>query len=385
MKKVVIAIDSYKGSLTARQACAAVAEPIRERYPECEVIEMPVSDGGEGLTDVLVGQLSGHKHKIMVVDPLMRELEVELGSVEGCAIVEMAAAAGLTLLKKREQNPMKTTTYGVGLMIRAAIDLGYKKILLGLGGSATTDAGFGALQALGLRCFNSQGRLIKEPITGAMLADIVHIDSSALRRTLADIDIRMVCDVENPFCGPNGAAMVFSKQKGASYDDLVALDAGLRNVAHVIKRSTSISIDTIRGAGAAGGFAGSLASLANARIVKGIDQVLSMLHFDEKVEGADLIVTGEGRIDSQSFMGKVVGEIVGRMANRDVAVLAVTGQLANRQIVMNRGLMDVVVVTPENADFVSQMVPDVARVNIINSMREWLKEDHLGLEIDKEQ
>lgn len=377
MDKVLIAMDSFKGSLTAAEACAAVSRAVAERYPECVVDEMPLSDGGEGLTEVLVNRLGGRRHKVVVVDPLMREIEVELGAVDGCAVIEVASAAGLMLLGEKERNPMKTTTCGVGMMIRAAMDLGYKRMLIGLGGSATTDAGFGALQVLGLRCFNSQGRLIREPITGSNLADIAHIDTLALRRSLSGVDIRVVCDVQNPFCGHNGAAVVFSPQKGASADDVAVLDAGLRSLSHVIKRTTSVSVENMRGAGAAGGFGGSLAALTGAVMVSGAEEVMGMLHFGERMEGVDLVVTGEGCIDGQSLMGKVVGCVVSRVRRERIPVLALGGRVESRAGLMSHGALNVLEVSDRKADLKSQMQREVAADNLYRTMAEWLKFDKL--------
>ena len=176
MKKVVIAVDSFKGSLTATEVAESVTKAFNDVNPECEVVSLPLSDGGEGLTEVLVNHLGGRYHTIDAVDPLMRPIKVQFGAVGRCAIIEMAAAAGLTFLSDEERNPMNTSTYGVGVMMQAALDLGYRKFLIGIGGSATNDAGLGAMQALGLRCYNSQGRVIKEPIKGSMLQDVTHLD-----------------------------------------------------------------------------------------------------------------------------------------------------------------------------------------------------------------
>ena len=182
MQKIVIAVDSFKDSLTSSQVADTIEKALRDADSELNIVKMPISDGGEGLTDVLVNALGGRFHIIDTVDPLMRPIKVKFGSVENTAIIEMAAAAGLELLKPEERNPMHTTTWGVGLMMQAALDLGYKKMLIGLGGSATNDAGLGAMQALGLRCYNSQGRIMKNGITGKDLADLAHIDLFTLKR-----------------------------------------------------------------------------------------------------------------------------------------------------------------------------------------------------------
>lgn len=377
MNKVVIAMDAFKGSLSAAEATAAVARALTDSIPGCTIDSIPLSDGGEGLTTVLVQSLGGHIHTINAVDPLMRPITVQFGAVSGCAIIEMATAAGLTLLTKKERNPMRTTTYGVGMIIRAALDLGYKQLLIGLGGSATTDAGLGALQTIGLRCFDSQGRLIKEPITGAMMNDISHLDTGALRRTLDGIDIKVVCDVQNPFCGPNGAAFVYSPQKGATPADVIVLDNGLRTLSHLYRRISPISVDSMKGAGAAGGFGGTLAALTGATMASGIDVVLDLLRFSERVEGADLVITGEGRIDQQTLMGKLVLGVVHRVRAMHIPVLALAGQIENRAAIMRTGLLDALEITPRGTDPDEQMRPEVAARNIYDTMTEWLKFDHL--------
>ena len=243
MKKVVIAVDSFKGSLSATEVAEAVTKAFNDVDPECEVFSLPLSDGGEGLTEVLVDHLGGRYHTIDAFDPLMRPIKVQFGAVGRCAIIEMAAAAGLTLLSEAERNPMNTTTYGVGVMMQAALDLGYRKFLIGIGGSATNDAGLGAMQALGLRCYNSQGRVIKSPITGAMLQDVTHLDLTSLKRKMADVELTVACDVQNPLFGPQGAAVVYGPQKGANEEDVKVLDAGLRHISHVWRRCCGVTIE----------------------------------------------------------------------------------------------------------------------------------------------
>lgn len=365
-------MDSFKGSLSAIEATEAATKAISDVLPACEVEKIPLSDGGEGLAAILVHQLGGHIHRIDAVDTLMRPVSVKLGAVEGCAIIEMAEAAGLTLLAEHERNPLNTTTYGVGMMIRAALDLGYRKLLVGLGGSATNDAGLGALQAIGLRCFDSHGMPITTPVTGAKLADIAHIDISRMRNRLRGVALLVVCDVTNPFCGHNGAAYVFAPQKGASPDGVLLLDAGLRKVAHVIKHDTGISVEHLNGAGAAGGMGGTLTALAGAAMVHGIDEVLDLVHFDSRICNAGLIITGEGRLDAQSAMGKVISGVVSHSKLQNIPVLAFVGRVDNPHSIRKIGLLDAVEITPHDTAPKDYMQPSVAADNLCCAVKNWL-------------
>lgn len=373
MQKIVIAVDSFKDSLTSSQVADTIEKALRDADSELNIVKMPISDGGEGLTDVLVNALGGRFHIIDTVDPLMRPIKVKFGSVENTAIIEMATAAGLELLKPEERNPMHTTTWGVGLMMQAALDLGYKKMLIGLGGSATNDAGLGAMQALGLRCYNSQGRIMKNGITGKDLADLAHIDLFTLKRKFQDIEIKVACDVHNPFFGPQGAACVYAAQKGASPEEVQLLDAGLRHTSHVWRRSGGMIIDNVQGAGAAGGFGGTLSTLLNAKVSTGIECVLDLLHFNEQIEETDLLITGEGSIDAQSFMGKALSGILRRANQFHIPVLAVAGRILDRDALIRAGVSDCIEITPRNMSIEEAIVPETAKTNLYNAVNNWYK------------
>jgi glycerate kinase len=375
MKKVVIAVDSFKGSLSAPEVAGAVAKAFNDVVPECEVISLPLSDGGEGLTEVLVDRLGGRYHTIDAFDALMRPIKVQFGAVERCAIIEMASAAGLTMLAENERNPMNTTTYGVGVMIQAALDLGYRKMLIGIGGSATNDAGLGAMQALGLRCFNSQGRVIKTPITGAMLQDVAHIDLTSLKRKMANVELTVACDVQNPLFGPQGAAFVYASQKGADAEEVKILDAGLRHISHVWRRCCGITIEHQPCMGAAGGFGGAFATLLNAQLRSGIDCILDILDFDNIVEDADLVVTGEGTIDAQSLMGKALTGLLRRSKQASVPVLAIGGYIADKEMIIRAGVSECLEVSSRSISIDEAMQPDIARQNIISVISNWIKVD----------
>lgn len=375
MKKVIIAVDSFKGSLSAPEVAGAVAKAFNDVVPECEVISLPLSDGGEGLTEVLVDRLGGRYHTIDAFDALMRPIKVQFGAVERCAIIEMASAAGLTMLAENERNPMNTTTYGVGVMIQAALDLGYRKMLIGIGGSATNDAGLGAMQALGLRCFNSQGRVIKTPITGAMLQDVAHIDLTSLKRKMANVELTVACDVQNPLFGPQGAAFVYASQKGADAEEVKILDAGLRHISHVWRRCCGITIEHQPCMGAAGGFGGAFATLLNAQLRSGIDCILDILDFDNIVEDADLVVTGEGTIDAQSLMGKALTGLLRRSKQASVPVLAIGGYIADKEMIIRAGVSECLEVSSRSISIDEAMQPDIARQNIISVISNWIKVD----------
>lgn len=375
MKKVVVAVDSFKGSLSAREVAETIKFVFNEILPECEIVSLPLSDGGEGLTEVLVNHLGGRYHTIDAFDPLMRPIKVQFGAVGRCAIIEMAAAAGLTLLAEKERNPMNTTTYGVGVMMQAALDLGYKKFLIGIGGSATNDAGLGAMQALGLRCYNSQGRVIKEPIIGKMLQDITHLDLTSLKRKMADVELTVACDVQNPLFGPQGAAMIYAPQKGANVEDVKVLDAGLRHISHVWRRCCGVVVENQPCMGAAGGFGGAFAALLDAKLRSGIDCILDILEFDKHVEEADLVITGEGSIDAQSLMGKALTGLIKRSNQAGVPVVAIAGHISDKEQIIKAGVSECLEVSSRSISIEEAMQPDMARQNIISVLSNWIKVD----------
>ena len=375
MKKVVIAVDSFKGSLSANEVADTIAKVFYDVCPECEVVSLPLSDGGEGLTEVLVNRNNGRYHTIDAFDPLMRPIKVQFGAIGRCAIIEMAAAAGLTLLAEEERNPMNTTTYGVGVMIQAALDLGYRKFLIGIGGSATNDAGLGAMQALGLRCYNSQGRIIKDPITGSMLNDVTHLDLTSLKRKMVDVDLTVACDVQNPLFGPQGAAVIYAPQKGANAEEVQILDAGLRHISHVWRRCCGVVVENQPCLGAAGGFGGAFAALLGAKLRSGIDCVLDALDFDKVVDDADLVITGEGTIDAQSLMGKALSGLIRRSNQAGVPVLAIGGRVLDREVIIKAGVSECLEVSSRSISQEEAMQPEIARQNIISVISNWIKVD----------
>lgn len=352
MRKIVIASDSFKGSLSSAEVASVAASAIREVHPSCEVVQLPVSDGGEGLLDAFKAvsaassSISAEVVKCLAADPLMRPLETEYLVVDSgssradtsssearTAIIESASAAGLCLLRENERNPLETTTYGVGMMIMDAIAGGCRKILLGIGGTATNDAGTGLLSALGFRFKNKEGECV-EALRGRDLKNIAEVDVSGVGQDVLQTEFVVACDVDNPFCGPSGAAFVFAPQKGADKEMVEDLDEGLRSFAEVMEAGLQEgllrgrSIKNLPGAGAAGGSGGAMAAFLGAELKPGIETVLDALDFDRVAEGADLIITGEGCLDSQSAGGKTPYGVMHRGLRLNIPVVAVCGSCA---------------------------------------------------------
>ncbi len=320
--KIVVALDSFKGSLTAVQACDIVAQALRSSVPGVEVVTKPMADGGEGTASVLMAAAGGQWISKAVMGPLP-DMEVEAGFVwlpdDRTALVEMATASGLPLLRPEQRNPLRTTTYGTGQLIQAAVDYGANHILLAIGGSATVDGGVGAAMALGWRFLTRGGREVD--FGGGQLLNVEGIFPPAhpLKAT-----VEVLCDVDNPLCGEHGAAQVYGPQKGATPGMVEQLDAGLAHLARVVKEQLGRDIACLPGAGAAGGLAAGAVAFLNARLVPGIDAVMSQTRLTEAVAGADWVVTGEGSFDEQSLRGKVVSGVtrVARAAGARIAVCA---------------------------------------------------------------
>ncbi len=327
MTKIVIAPDSFKGSLTAPQICDALEEGIREVIPQAMIIKAPMADGGEGTVLCLVNATGGKILKKKVVGPLGERVEATYGILgDGkTAVIEMASASGLPLVPEDKRNPMLTTTYGTGELIKAALDHGCRKIIIGIGGSATNDGGVGMAQALGVKFLDKEGKEIG--FGGGELKKIVKIDMGHLDKRIKDTEILVASDVKNPLCGPNGASYVYGPQKGATPDMVEELDQGLSHLAEIIKRDLGKDVRDIPGAGAAGGLGAGLMAFLNAKLRPGIELVMEAIGFHEKVAGSTLVITGEGKMDRQTIYGKVpVG--VAKVAKRfGIPVLAICAVL----------------------------------------------------------
>lgn len=371
MKKVVIAIDSFKGCLASAEAGKAAAEGVQAVYPQCETIVLPVADGGEGMLDLLIAATNGKSITLRAHDPLMRLQDARYGiSGDGkTAFIEMAAICGLPLIPKDKRNPMLTSTYGTGELICNALEHGCRNFIIGLGGSATNDAGLGMLQALGFRFLNKAGEelgCIEKGIAlcGAMMSEVAFVDSSSIHPALHDSYFTAACDVRNPFFGTNGAAFVFAPQKGADHEMVLKLDAGMQQLASAIQKHSGKDISLCPGAGAAGGMGGGLLAFLNAELKPGIQLLLDTLHFSEKIKDADLIITGEGKADRQTIMGKVPYGILEEARKHKVPVILLAGSIEDTDILNDTGFKGVFSITPSPILLEQAIKPDFAKENI---------------------
>jgi glycerate kinase len=363
MKKIVVASDSFKGSLTSSQVADSVERGIHTVYPQCQVVKVDVADGGEGTVDAVVGALAGEKVVARVQDPLGREIEAMYGIAGDMAVMEMAAASGLPLLSPDERNPWNTSTYGTGQMIKDALDRGCRRFMVGIGGSATNDAGMGMARALGFKFYDRNGVEVSEGV-GGRLKDVAGIDDSEIDERLAECTFTVACDVDTPFCGKTGAAYVFAPQKGADEEMVKLLDEGMYNYAGVIKEKYGIDIVPMSGAGAAGGLGGGFKALLGASLKKGVDMVLDAIHFDELLCGADLLITGEGKVDFQTPRGKTASGVLSRGLKAGVKVVAIGGRVDMCDELMSMGFSGIYPITEEKLPLEVAMRYDVASENV---------------------
>lgn len=326
MKKCVVVSDSFKGTVSSCEICAIAQRVIPRHFPACEVVCIPVADGGEGTVDCFVQTMGAQRVEITVTNALGEKSAAAYARLGELAIIEMAAAAGLPQVGAL-RCPGTATTYGVGELIAHAVDSGCRKILLGLGGSATNDGGCGCAAALGVGFLDADGQSFV-PV-GDTLGRIVRIDTAEAEALLRSVEITVMCDVTNPLYGPTGAAYVFAPQKGADAEKVKSLDAGLRHFGDVIRSQYGLDVSAMPGAGAAGGMGAGCVALLGGTIQSGIDAVLDVTGFDRQLEGADLVITGEGRIDSQSADGKVVSGVARRTRAKGVPLIAIAGGIAD--------------------------------------------------------
>lgn len=328
--KVVIACDSFKGSVSAVEAVSYLEEGIRRVWPDACIDGIPVADGGEGTVDAFLHSLPGERITVPVMGPLGDPVQADFALLnDGTAVIEMAAASGLPLLAPEERNPMCTTTYGTGQLMAAALDAGCTRLVLGLGGSATNDGGAGMAQALGVKLLDAQGRSL--PPGGGALNRLERMDLSGLDPRLASIPIVVACDVTNPLCGPQGASAVYGPQKGADNEMVWKLDENLAHFARIGLACMGRDVAQVPGAGAAGGLGAGLLLFTNAQICSGITTVLDTVGFDRRIADADLVVTGEGRIDGQSVCGKTPVGVAQRVkAQRNIPVVAIVGGIGSQ-------------------------------------------------------
>lgn len=325
--KIVIAPDSFKECLSARQVASNIALGIRKIAPNAEIYQIPISDGGEGVLEALINGVGGRRISVSVMDPLMRLIKAEYGILKdgNTAVIEMAKASGLELLKEPEKNPLITTTFGTGQLIKDALDKGCNKIIIGIGGSATNDGGVGMVRALGAKFLDDQGEEIPEG--GGSLGGLTTIDLSNFDDRIQNCEIIVACDVSNPLSGANGASMVYGGQKGGSMEDLEFLDSNLAHYATKIKTTIGINIAQIPGAGAAGGTGAGLLAFLKGQLVNGIELILQTIKIEEFIKQADLVFTGEGKIDGQTLHGKTISGIAAMAKKHEVPVIVLTGKI----------------------------------------------------------
>lgn len=325
--RILVAPDSFKGSVSAPEAAEAIARGIRAVFPAAEVVKLPIADGGEGTVDALVTATGGRTEARTVSGPLGEPVRARWGVLgDGAtAVIEAAAASGLTLVPPARRDPRVTTTRGTGELVRAALDAGLRRIVLGIGGSATNDGGAGLARALGARLLDADGRDLPEG--GAALARLARIDLSGLEPRLAGVELLVACDVDNPLTGPRGASAVFGPQKGATPEAVRALDAALARYAEVARAATGRDVADRPGAGAAGGLGAGLLLFTPARLVPGVELVLEATGFDRLLERAALVFTGEGRTDRQTAMGKAPAGVAAAARRRGVPVICLSGAL----------------------------------------------------------
>lgn len=376
-KTIIIAMDSFKGSLTSVQAGNAVAEGIKRVYPKSEVIVLPMSDGGDGMLETCMQIIKGGKIIHAQVHNPLNEISKAYYAISADgkkAYIEMAIASGLTLIPETKRNPMDTTSYGTGELICDALDKGCRHFFIGLGGSATNDAGLGMLQALGFRFYNHPKKSDKRyeiridaAINGRSLMQIERIDTSAIHPALHEAQFTIACDVSSPFYGPQGAAYVFAPQKGANAQMVQQLDQGLQHVAQVIYNHTGKDISHVPGAGAAGGMGGSLIAFLNAQLISGTQFMLTLLDFREKIKNADFIITGEGKSDSQTLMGKIPYGILHEALQLRIPVILLSGGIEDIVQLNSAGFSAVFSATPFPLTLQQAMLPQTAYANIANA------------------
>jgi glycerate kinase len=345
--KIVIAPQGFKGNLTALQVAQAIENGIKRVAPSAMTTIKPMADGGEGTVQALVDATGGKMMTTEVTDPLGGRVNAHWGilSDQTTAVIEMAAASGLPLVPPEKRNPLVTTTYGTGELVRAALDHGCQKLIIGIGGSATNDGGAGMAQALGARFLDAKGENL--PFGGAALARLAHIDVSSLDSRLTDFDVTLASDVNNPLCGPRGASAIYGPQKGATPEMVKQLDAALSHYADVIQKDLGIDFRNVPGAGAAGGLGLGLMVFLKAKMIPGIDVVIKATKLVDDLKDADLVFTAEGRIDRQSAMGKVPTGVALKAKEFGIPVIALAGEVADDcRVVYEQGIDAVLSIAP---------------------------------------
>ena len=343
-KNIIVAIDSFKGCLTSAEANQAAARGILDKMPDAEVVQVPVSDGGEGFMEAFQAAMGGELVEVNVKDPLMRPIMAQYLMTGNTAVIEIAKASGLTLLSPEERNPMVATSYGTGQLVVNAVRRGCRRIIVGLGGSATSDCGIGMLRAV-----------IDSFSKGGTWNDVHALD---------DVQVTIATDVTNPLCGEHGAAFVFAPQKGATHEQVLALDARAKRFAAVSAKHLGHDCQHMPGAGAAGGLGYAFLQYMKAECRSGIDLLLDTIHFDDLLQGADLVITGEGSADRQTLMGKLPFGILQRAQNHHIPVMLIAGRIADEPLLLDAGFARVACINPPGLPLEIAMRPATAKENI---------------------
>jgi len=336
--KVLIAIDSFKGSISSIDGSKAISLGIKDIYPDAEIITLPLADGGEGTAESLVQATEGQLIQKEVTGPLNEKVDAIYGILgdQKTAVIEIASACGLPLVPSDRRNPLLTTTYGVGELICDAIDRGCREFIIGLGGSATNDAGVGMLQALGFRFLNQHDEEIG--LGGRGLQNIQKVDVTSVHPEIKNCKFKVACDVNNPLYGPNGATHVFGPQKGATAKMIIELDKGLKNFAQITLNTLGTDIHNIAGAGAAGGLGAAFAGFLRTKLQSGIQLVLDIIRIEEKIQGVDYVITGEGKLDGQTSMGKAPLGITQLAVRYNIPVIALAGSIEETSTLNELGI-----------------------------------------------
>ena len=337
--KIVVAPDSFKGSITALQAAAAMEQGLRRVFPNAVIEKIPMADGGEGTVQSLVDATGGHIRTERVLAPLGNEVNAEFGILADgeTAVIEMAAASGLTLVPADKRNPLHTTTYGTGQLIHTALELGCSRLIIGIGGSATNDGGAGMAEALGVKLLNAKGKPI--PHGGHGLGQLTSIDITGIHPAIAETETVVACDVNNPLTGPKGASHVYGPQKGATPEMVETLDTHLAHFDRLLTRTLGKSFSDIPGAGAAGGLGAGLMAFLNAQLQLGVDIIIEAVNLKERMEDADLVLTGEGQLDFQTAFGKTPVGVAKVAKHYNLPIIAIAGSIAEgAEAVYDKGI-----------------------------------------------
>lgn len=369
LMKVVIASDKFKGSLSSLKAADAIAEGIRQAMPECDIVTLPVADGGDGTAEAIVASRRGSWITASTTDPIGRPITAKFGALDCCtATLDIATASGIALLRPEEFNPLENSSKGTGLLIKKAIEKGYRNFLIGVGGSATNDAATGLLSALGFKFLNAQSKEIRP--CGKNLIEIETIDATGAIPELADCTFNLLCDVDAAFYGKNGAATLFAPQKGADSATVELLDNGMRKFAEVVRNTTGKEMQRRQYSGAAGGIGGALWALLDAKLSCGISMLLETIRFADHLTDADLVVTGEGAMDRTTLLGKAPYGVCLESTKKGIPVIAFAGRVEDRDLLNRHGFLAVIPIVEGPITLAEAIAPDVAYANLKNASQQ---------------